>query len=274
MSRANDATIRPFLKWAGGKYRIIERIRELLPEGERLVEPFVGSGAVFLNTHYPTYLLADSNPDLINLYRTLRTEGAAFIAYCKRNFTARNNSAESYYRLREVFNTTRDVRRKSALFVYLNRHGYNGLCRYNARGRFNVPFGRYKRPYFPEREMWLFHEKAASARFVLGDFTTVLGDTHAGDVVYADPPYLPLSRTANFTSYSAGVFTLEDQLRLVQLAEQAAQRGVPVLVSNHDTEFVKRDYRNAHITRFPVQRFISRDGANRRPAREVLALFA
>ena len=137
MSRVTDDPIRPFLKWAGGKYRIIERIRELLPEGERLVEPFVGSGAVFLNTRYPTYLLADSNPDLINLYRILQTEGEAFIAYCKRNFTARNNSPESYYRLRDVFNTTRDLRRKSALFVYLNRHGYNGLCRYNAKGRFN-----------------------------------------------------------------------------------------------------------------------------------------
>lgn len=274
MGRETDVAIRPFLKWAGGKYRLIERIRGLLPDGERLVEPFVGSGAVFLNTDYRHYLLADSNPDLINLYRTLQAEGEKFIAYCRRNFTVRNNSAERYYHLREVFNTTRDMRRKAALFVYLNRHGYNGLCRYNAGGRFNVPFGRYKRPYFPQREMLLFHEKSAAARFVLADFTTVLAGTRAGDVVYADPPYLPLSRTANFTSYSAGTFTLQDQARLVELAEQAAQRGVPVLVSNHDTDFVRRDYCNARITRFPVQRFISRDGANRRPAREVLALFA
>ncbi|MGB9792818.1 MAG: Dam family site-specific DNA-(adenine-N6)-methyltransferase [Thermacetogeniaceae bacterium] len=266
--------MRPFLKWAGGKYRIIERIKEKLPPGKRLIEPFVGSGAVFLNTDYPAYLLCDSNRDLISLYRRLQREGPAFIEYCKGLFTPENNTPERYYELREEFNRTDDERRKAALFVYLNRHCYNGLCRYSLRGEFNTPFGRYRRPYFPEREMLCFWEKSRKAVFLCCDFRESLALAEPGDVVYCDPPYVPLSDTANFTSYSEGGFSLDDQRDLAREAERLSRLGIPVLLSNHDTEFTRSIYASAQITSFGVQRCISCDGRNRGRAAELLALFA
>jgi DNA adenine methylase len=266
---------RPFLKWAGSKYRVLEHIHEMLPVGGRLIEPFAGSGAVFMNTDFERYLLADTNADLINLYRILQQQGEAFITECARLFQTRTNQEAYYYRRREEFNRSHDLQRKAALFVYLNRHGYNGLCRYNAAGIFNVPFGRYKRPYFPADELLAFYRKSAHAEFVHRDFDTVMQAAQAGDVVYCDPPYVPLSQSSNFTCYSAGGFDMPQQQRLADLAEQTRQRGIPVLISNHNTHFTRKAYRSANnIKRFSVRRFISCDGSKRRNAGELLALFS
>lgn len=266
---------RPFLKWAGNKFRIIEQIRTQLPPGRRLIEPFAGSAAVFLNTDYERYLLSDSNRDLIALYGALQTEGAGFIEYCAQYFTPAHNAPEAYYRLRERFNACTDPLERAALFVYLNRHGYNGLCRYNRGGGFNVPFGRYRQPYFPAREMALFHQRARHAEFRHRDFAEAIARARPGDVVYCDPPYVPLSASANFTAYSAGGFDLPQQERLAELAQRAAARGVPVLISNHNTSFTRRAYRAARqLSKFRVQRYISCKGARRQTAGELLALFA
>lgn len=270
-----DKPVRPFLKWAGNKFRILDHIQKHLPEGKRLVEPFVGSGAVFLNSNYDRYLLADSNIDLINLYNLLKKEGPEFIDYCQQLFTDDNNTAETYYQLRYEFNHTDDIERKAALFIYLNRHGYNGLCRYNSKGGFNVPFGRYKRPYFPAAEMLHFHHKAKRASFKHLDFEKVMTRTRSGDVIYCDPPYVPLSDSANFTSYSAGGFALEQQHRLAELADENLQRGIPVLISNHNTKFTRKIYKTASKKKvFDVRRFISCNGQKRHHAEEVLAVFA
>lgn len=265
--------MKPFIKWAGGKYRLVPRIQALLPAGQRLVEPFVGSGAVWLNTSYPEALLADANRDLIMLYQTLQQHGTSFIDYCRQLFVSENNDAERYYVLRDRFNCSQDPWEKSALFLYLNRHGYNGLCRYNAGGRFNVPFGRYLHPYFPQEEMSYFHEKSQSAQFLHADFRSILGTLTLGDVVYCDPPYAPLSMTANFTDYAAGGFGQEDQDDLARLAKELGNRGISVLISNHATDYIRRAYRGARFEFFSVQRFISRDVQNRKPAEELLALF-
>lgn len=271
---------RPFLKWAGGKFRLIERIRGHLPPGKRLVEPFVGSGAVFLNLDYPSYLLADINPDLIGLYRLLQSEGDAFIERARRYFVDANNTPEQYYQLRERFNHGTDPEDKAALFIYLNRHGYNGLCRYNSQGGFNVPFGRYKRIYFPEAEMRVFHQRSQRAEFICADFSDVMKKARKGEVVYCDPPYSPLSETASFTAYAsrkfgrAAQFNQEQQEILARLSAKLAKRGIPVLLSNHDNEFTRSAYASAQLTRFPVRRFISCNGQRRENADELLALYA
>ncbi|HAJ34778.1 MAG TPA: DNA adenine methylase [Chloroflexi bacterium] len=266
--------MKPFLKWAGGKARLVERIKAVLPSGRRLVEPFVGSGALFLNTEYDEYLLADANRDLINCYRQLQQGGPAFIDVCASYFTPVNNQPDAYYALRARFNATVDALEKAALFVYLNRHGYNGLCRYNGSGGFNVPFGRYVRPYFPRDEMLYFWRKATRCEFVVADFVTTLQATTPGDVVYCDPPYVPLSATAHFTSYSADGFSLASQWRLAQEAEAAARRGVPVVISNHDVPLTREIYAaaDAHAF-FAVQRNISCDRLHRTTAAELLAIF-
>ena len=266
--------MKPFLKWAGNKYKIVDRIKELLPPGNRLVEPFVGSGALFLNSDYPSYLLTDANADLITLYRHLQEEGEEFIEYCRPFFVPENNVKERYYEFRTEFNQTSDSRLKSALFLYMNKHGYNGLCRYNAKGGFNVPFGRYKRPYFPEAEMHHFHRKAQLAIFQQANFATVMANCQPGDVVYSDPPYVPLSNTANFTSYSANGFGWAEQTELARQAATLAQRGIPVIISNHDTELVREAYDAAEIEAFEVRRFISCNGNKRGKASEILALFS
>lgn len=270
----NGNATRPFLKWAGNKFRILDKVKKRLPAGERLVEPFTGSGAVFLNTDYDSYLLCDSNPDLIALYCLLKEEGPAFIELAASLFAAKNNSPERYYALREEFNHCREPAHRAALFIYLNRHGYNGLCRYNASGGFNVPFGRYKRPYFPAAEMLAFHHKAQRARFVQQDFVATFKQARQGDVLYCDPPYVPLSPSANFTSYSAGGFNLAQQEQLAQLAQQLAARGVPVLISNHNTPYARRIYDDAQLHRFFVQRYISCNGQARNRAGELLALYS
>jgi DNA adenine methylase len=266
---------RPPLKWAGSKYRLIPQIRRLLPEGSRLVEPFVGSGAVFLNTQYDRYLISDANADLILFYKTLKREKKFFIDQARKYFVPRNNAAKRYYALRDEFNASRENDpNRAALFLYLNKHGYNGLCRYNASGELNVPFGRYQAPYFPEREMNAFVERAQRITIMKRDFENVLNECVAGDVVYCDPPYVPLSTTSNFTSYSAGGFGHEDQQRLASLAQKTAARGVPVLISNHDTSVTRELYAAASkIGYLDVRRLISCNSAKRQYAAELLALF-
>jgi DNA adenine methylase len=266
--------MKPFLKWAGGKARLVDRIKAVLPVGRRLIEPFVGSGALFLNSDFEGYLLADANADLINLYRQLQQGGEGFIEVCATFFTPLNNTEATFYALRRQFNQTTDAVEKAALFVYLNKHCYNGLCRYNARGEFNVPFGRYKQPYFPAAEMTYFHQKAQRANFQVQDFVATMEAAGAGDLLYCDPPYAPLSATANFTSYSAGVFGAAAQHQLAAMAEALRRRGITVVISNHDTAFTRSIYAAAdeHIY-FGVQRHISCNGANRGKANEVLVVY-
>lgn len=266
--------MRPFLKWAGNKYQIVARIKEVLPSGKRLIEPFAGSAAVFLNTEYDSYLISDANHDLITLYQHVQREGDAFIEYARTFFVQENNQEEAYYQFRTDFNQTDDPRQKSALFLYMNKHGYNGLCRYNRKGEYNVPFGRYKKPYFPEDELRYFFERAKTATFERTDFVEAMDAAQPGDVVYCDPPYVPLSKTSNFTSYSAGGFGVTEQQTLARMAEKLADRGVPVIISNHDTEFVREEYAKADFVSFDVQRYISCNGKNRGKAAELLAIFS
>ncbi len=274
IANASLVRVRPFLKWAGGKSRVLDHIHSVLPKGKRLIEPFVGSGAVFLNTDYDRYILNDINPDLINLYQLLQREGEDFIAFCQPFFTPKNNQEKQYYRLRDQFNTSSDVAEKAALFIYLNRHGYNGLCRYNASKReFNTPFGRYQHPSFPAESMRQFHQQAQNATFTCQDFKTVMKKARKGDVIYGDPPYVPLSQTASFRKYSPDNFDKADQEALAALATRLSGRGVPVLLSNHNTLFTKEIYQGAEIKTFPVQRMISCKGGKRGKAAELLALF-
>jgi len=272
-SNKNNNNIRPFLKWAGNKYRIIDRIKKELPKGKRLIEPFAGSAAVFLNTDYEHYIINDNNPDLIHLYNILKKEGSSFIKKCRYYFSPRFNNEEQYYKIRQKFNKTTDINKRAVLFVYLNRHGYNGLCRYNLKGGYNVPFGRYKSPYFPEKEMLAFHTKAKKAKFVLSGFESIIQSAKNGDVIYCDPPYVPLSPSANFTSYSTGGFNMDKQQQLADLANETAKKGISILISNHNTEFTRKAYAQAQIKNFHVQRFISCNGKKRGTAGELLALF-
>ncbi|RDV26706.1 Dam family site-specific DNA-(adenine-N6)-methyltransferase [Alteromonas aestuariivivens] len=266
---------RAFLKWAGGKYSLVENIQAKLPAANRLIEPFVGAGSVFLNTHYPRYLLNDINPDLIGLYKFLQQAPDTLILDAERYFNAKYNCESAYYGLREEFNGTQDPYHRALLFLYLNRHGYNGLCRYSLSGKFNVPFGRYKKPYFPAEEMLVFAEKSQNAVFTCLPFEKIFSRARKGNVIYCDPPYAPISKTAAFTSYAARSFGMDSQSKLATLAIRAShKRGIPVLISNHDLPVTRKLYHCASISSLSVKRSISQNGAMRKPASEILAYFA
>lgn len=265
---------RAFLKWAGGKYSLVEHIQAQLPQANKLIEPFVGAGSVFLNTHYKRYLLNDINPDLINLYNFLKVQPDAVIHDAGRFFTDLHNDERTYYALRKEFNDTSDDYYRAILFLYLNRHGYNGLCRYSLAGNFNVPFGRYKKPYFPAEEMMVFAEKSQHATFTCLPFEKVFSRARKGNVIYCDPPYAPISKTAAFTSYAAKAFGMDAQTMLAHLAVRTSvKRGIPVLISNHDVPSMRDLYRQAQVSTLSVKRSISQNGALRKPVAELLAFF-
>ncbi|AHG19959.1 DNA adenine methylase [Chania multitudinisentens RB-25] len=265
---------RAFLKWAGGKYPLVDEIRRHLPTGDCLIEPFVGAGSVFLNTEYDAYILADINSDLINLYNIVKLRTDDFVRDALVLFTDEFNNSDQFYLLREEFNTSNDVYRCALLFLYLNRHCYNGLCRYNLRGEFNVPFGRYKKPYFPEEELYWFAEKSRNATFVCEHYRDTMMKAARGAVVYCDPPYAPLSATANFTAYHTNSFSLADQQGLAKIAHQlSVENQVPVLISNHDTELTRDWYQHASLFVVKARRTISRNILGRGKVDELLALY-
>jgi len=265
--------VRPFLKWLGGKYRLLNEIQKVLPQGCCLVEPFVGSGAVFLNSNFNNYILADLNKDLIYMYTAVQQNYPNFLAASKKLFAAKYNNAAQYYKLREKFNASEASIERAAIFLYLNRHGYNGLCRYNSSGLFNVPFGRYDKPYYPAKELEHFHFKSQTAKFYCQDFITSMANLPENAVVYCDPPYVPISDTATFTEYFAGKFLLKQQEKLALMACELANQGVPVLISNHNTAFVRKLYKGAKLKKLQVSRFINCVATKRQPVMELLALF-
>lgn len=261
---------RPFLKWAGGKSKIADKLTKALPKSEVLVEPFVGAGSIFLNSDFDYYVLSDINSDLINTFNQLKAAPAAFVSGVEELFIPQNNSRDQFETFRARFNTTTDLYEKALLFVYLNRHCFNGLCRYNGSGGFNVSFGKYKAPYVPVKEMLAFANRLARAELHCRGFEAAFESIPDNSVVYCDPPYVPLSKTANFTSYAAGGFGPEQQLKLADLAMAC---HVPVVISNHDTPHTRALYNAAKLKFFSVQRNISQDGENRKKAKELVAIF-
>ena len=264
---------RAFLKWAGGKYPLLDDIKRHLPQGECLIEPFVGAGSVFLNTDFSRYILADINSDLISLYNIVKTRTDEYVQASRELFMPETNQAEVYYRFREEFNASEDPFRRAVLFLYLNRFGYNGLCRYNLRGEFNVPFGRYKKPYFPEAELYHFAEKAQNAEFHCLSYEECMDRADSNSVVYCDPPYAPLSATANFTAYHTNSFSPKEQAHLAEMAEKLVSKQIPVLISNHDTPDTREWYLAAKHFQVKVRRSISSNGGTRKKVNELLALY-
>jgi DNA adenine methylase len=258
------ASLPPPLKWAGGKRWLVPALLEFWTghEQRRLVEPFAGGLAVTLGLSPARALLNDANPHLIAFYQWLQrglNVRAADVTFANDRATYANNRARFNDLIRAGHGESAEA---AVLFYYLNRTGYNGLCRFNARGFFNVPFGRYKR--IPYREDFSAYRRALRAHvFTYGDFASLTIEPQ--DFVYADPPY-----DVEFTSYSAGGFTWDDQRRL---AEWLAKHPGPVVASNQATPRVCRLYKELGFTvkRLAAPRRISCDG-NREDAQEMLAV--
>lgn len=266
------------LKWVGSKARLMPKLRQHLPDGKRLVEPFAGSCAVMMNTDYDEYLIADVNPDLVNLYKAMAYHTDALLNELEILFNAgsvgdEGNRAVFYYVVRDAFNQSgksfgSESVEAAARFLYLNRHCFNGLCRYNRRCHFNVPFGKYKKPYFPADEIRAFAEKAKRATFITAHYAETLDLVRDGDVVYCDPPYL--TDSGNFTAYHAHGFTLMDQGRLARKLRRLARKGVPVVASNADLEMVHYLYAGFEVVRINAPRSVGAAAASQKVAAELI----
>ncbi|MGG6116131.1 Dam family site-specific DNA-(adenine-N6)-methyltransferase [Salmonella enterica] len=265
---------RPFLKWAGGKYSLLPELDRLIPAGKRLIEPFVGGGSVFLNSDkHERFLLADVNADLINLYQMLAVVPDSVIGEAIKAFRHLND-VENYTAIREAFNAQQlNAPERAAAFLYLNRHCFNGLMRYNLDGFFNVGWGKYKAPYFPEEEIRAFRKKSRACVFMTAGFERTLRLAGDGDVVYCDPPYEPIPGTTGFTSYASGGFSWDSQVALAESCVAAHQRGAKVFISNSTVPRVIELYERHGFTlhRVNARRSISSKGSTRETANDIVA---
>lgn len=265
---------RSIFKWAGGKFGVLEQIFRYLPEGKRLIEPFVGGGAVFMNAGYQENLLNDVNADLINFYKTLQREAHSLITLAHRFFQD-YNTQEGYLAVRNAFNKqVYDDLHRAAAFLFLNRHCFNGLTRYNQAGEFNVGYGKYKTPYFPLQEMEAFLGAEGRSEFVCGDFAAVIEAAGEGDVIFCDPPYEPLPNTEGFTNYSGHDFKFEEQKRLASLLTDAHRRGAKVLITNSGAPNIRELYQDSGFRVEPLfaRRSVSCKGDTRGVAHDVIAI--
>lgn len=266
----------PFLKWLGGKAQVLPHIEPLIlvHQPRRLIEPFVGGGSVFLGTDFEEYLLADANSDLVELYQAARDDVDALLARTRPLFCSAANTQDVYYAIRDAFNAERDPVTRAAYFLYLNKHGHRGMCRYNGSGEFNIPFGHNKSaPTLPEMELWDASVKLKRARLLCGDFTAAFEAAVPGDAIYCDPPYVDQDHAESFRGYVAGAFGDEQQRQLAELARAAAKRGIPVVISNHLTTYSRELYRGAVVLEIEVKRSIGAGKSTQRSAREGLFVF-
>lgn len=274
--------MKPLLKWAGGKARLAPQICAVFsqPCTGTYIEPFAGAAAVALyrlaHGQVSSVVLSDVNHKLIGVHLAIRDHVDLVLEALDR--MPKDDWRERYYEIREAYNVGPFVGPEhAARFLWLNRAGFNGLYRENRKGEFNVPVGRYTRLALPDETA--FQRTAAlltGVDIVSADFRTVMSKAGKGDQVYCDPPYVPLSATANFTGYCKSPFGLDEQRALAVTAREAACRGAEVVLSNHDTVLVRDSIYPAfegfrHVGNPMVSRAISRKGGDRKAVAEVIA---
>lgn len=279
-----SVTNKPFLKWAGNKFKVLPHILPHIGTPKKYCEPFGGSLSAALNVVAGEYILNDINKDLYYLYTNISD---SFIDGCKELFSIENNTRERYLELRDKFNSETDSKERAKLFLYLNKHCFNGLSRYNSKGQFNVPYGRetkdksgevkISKAHFPDKEMKYFVEffENKVVKFTNTTFSdnSLYETLESGDVVYFDPPYVPLTDTANFTDYTTEGFNHDQQVELVEIAKSLSNRGVKVIISNHDVPVTRELYKDSTIYSVQVQRSVSAKSGSRGKVEEIIAIY-
>jgi DNA adenine methylase len=260
---------RPFLKWAGGKSGLIQQYQQYFPTNyQTYYEPFLGGGAVFFHLRPTKAILTDINTDLITTYRCVRDNVEELIELLKRHKNLHNR--EYYYEVRSDLQST-DIE-KAARFIYLNKTCFNGLYRVNSRGKFNVPVGKYKNPGICQEDILkIASQELSLAEIKQADFTEVLKYAKTSDdFVFFDPPYCPVSQTSYFTAYSRYSFGETQQVQLRDVVIELAKRGVKVMLSNSDCEFIRSIYSNFNIQTITAARSINSNAKKRGNINEVL----
>lgn len=278
-----QATPKPFLKWVGGKGRLLDQLMPYFAEARKdegkYFEPFFGGGAVFFALAPVSGQINDINKGLIGAYRNVKSNVDAVIAelriieqeYLSLDAEARQ---EYYYERRAEYNTeNHDTIRKTSLLIFLNKTCFNGVYRENKSGGFNVPHGRYANPTICDEDTLKTTSKALQYVVISsGSFEDAVKDAKEGDFVYFDPPYYPLTPTSSFTSYSADNFLDDDQRRLKRVMDDLTKRGVKVAMSNSWTPFIIDLYKDYRQVQIMAGRSINSVGTKRGKVAEILVL--
>lgn len=272
---AKNKLVVPVVKWVGGKRQLLDEITPLLPKRiTTYCEPFLGGGAVLFSIQPSKAIVNDLNKDLIVVYEVIRDDVETLIESLKKH----ENTSDYFYSIRDMdrnkdsYKLLSKVERASRL-LYLNKTCFNGLFRVNSSGEFNSPFGHYKNPNIVNEPVLRAVSKYFNSNnitFYSGDFYKTIENIGRGTFVYLDPPYDPVSDTANFTGYNKGGFDRKEQLRLKEYCDELTRQGIKFLLSNSATEFIKSLYSKYDIHIVQAKRSINSNGSKRGAVDEVL----
>lgn len=276
MEELKKYELSPFVKWAGGKRQLLNELMTRVPlEFNNYLEPFLGGGTLLLNLQPKSALVNDINNQLINVYRAIKSDASDLIRAVS-DLDLIDTNKEVYYERREAFN--QKIHKKeldveaAALFIWLNKHCFNGLYRVNKSGLFNVPYnnkvsGKSIIPSNLEAMSQYFQEN--NIEFYNTDFMDITAMAKVGDFVYFDSPYIPESTTANFTDYTKDGFSYEDHLRLANNFKELDKQGVKLMLSNNNVPLVHELYEGYYITEVDVKRAIN-SKATKRKGKEII----
>jgi len=252
-------TVKPFLKWAGGKQQIVKLLLQCLPadvENRTYREPFLGGGSLFFALQPKKAILSDANKHLIQCYKWVRDRPDLIAEYLQEHY--KNNSEKYYYKIRELYNQSTNSTAQAARFIYLNKACFNGIFRVNKSGAFNVPYGKRQNPNLPNiHHLRDVSKVLASAEFTAKAFEKALEGVNKNDFIYLDPPYPPLNNTSCFTHYTCDKFMNKDQERLAGVVRDLDTAGCLFMVSNAHTQKIRQLYRQFNISPLSVTRFIT-----------------
>lgn len=259
--------MKPFVKWVGGKRQLLEQIKKRMPEKyNNYYEPFVGGGALLFEVSPNKAIINDINQQLINVYNQIKFNIEDLIFEINQ-IDSLNNGKEYFYKLRDEYNQNilnKNLNaRIAALFIFLNKHCFNGVYRVNKNGLFNVPYnGKITTSIDPDN-LWKVHKFLQNVKIENADFATVLKSAKKDDFIFIDSPYAPLN-SASFDAYTNTGFNLDDHIRLANLFKQLDQKGCKILLTNHNTSLINELYKNYKIEVIPVKRMINSVGSNRK----------
>lgn len=272
---SSKSKLKPFVKWAGGKTQLLEKLEEHIPSSfSRYYEPFIGGGALLLAIQPETAIMNDINGQLLNIYRCLQNNADTVIDMVNR-FDAIETDKEHYYQMRERYNEK--IKKNeldsecAALMIWINKHCFNGLYRVNSKGLFNVPYNNKKsgKSIDEDNIKKIGQYLKSSVEIREGDFEEACKDATADDFIYFDSPYIPVSKTANFTDYTKDGFTYDDHVRLSKLYRHLSEKGVKMMLSNNNVDLVYELYNGFNIEPVDVRRAINRN-ASKRKGKEVI----
>lgn len=269
--------LKPILKWVGGKRQLLHEIMPLIPDNISVyVEPFVGGGAVLFEYQPKRAIINDYNEELMNVYKVIKESPDELI---KILITHKENNSKKYFYTIRAVDREEDYMEKfsnverAARTIFLNKTCYNGLYRVNSKGQFNTPYGRYKNPNIVDEQLIYAISEYFNKNDITimnSDYRDALKNLNKDSFVYFDPPYLPISDSSSFTSYTQNGFTLEQQIELKEQCDILHQNGIKFLLSNSDHPFIRDLYKDYHIKTVHAKRAINSKANKRGEIKEVL----